>query len=97
MTDHTPHPVPDGRIEVNGATYMADAEGALVPVELIKAETLLEDETVRKIMRYAMELSEQVARFKAHTFDDIGALDAILDQERRDEGRAQGQQDPDHP
>lgn len=81
MTDHTPHPVPDGRIEVNGATYMADAEGALVPVELIKAETLLEDETVRKIMRYAMELSEQVARFKAHTFDDIGALDAILDQE----------------
>lgn len=81
MTDHTPHPVPDGRIEVNGKTYMADAKGALVPVELIKAETLLEDETVRKIMRYAMELSEQVARFKAHTFDDIGALDAILDQE----------------
>lgn len=54
MTDHTPHPVPDGRIEVNGKTYMADAKGALVPVELIKAETLLEDETVRKIMRYAM-------------------------------------------
>ena len=41
MTDR--HPIPDGRTEINGRAYMADAKGALVPVELIKPQHLLED------------------------------------------------------
>jgi hypothetical protein len=41
----------------------------------------LQDELVRKIMGYAMALSDQVARFKAHTFDDISSFEALLDQE----------------
>ena len=74
-------PLPDGRTVMNGRTYMADAKGALVPIDLIRPEVLLEDETVRKIVGYAVDLSEQVGRFKQHTFDDLGAFEAILAQE----------------
>lgn len=81
MTEHTPAPIPSGRVTVDGVDYLADAKGALVPVSLIKPQHLLQDEMVRKIMGYAVALSEQVARFKAHTFDDIGAFEALLDQE----------------
>lgn len=73
--------VPDGRQEINGAPYMADAKGSLVPVSLIRPEHLLEDETVRKIVGYALDLSDQVARFKQHTFDDLSDFEAILAQE----------------
>lgn len=81
----TPEPqtprVPDGRFELNGKPYMADAKGGLKPVEMIKAQDLLQDEVTRKIVGYALELSDQIARFKEHTFDDIGGFDAILEQE----------------
>ncbi|MDK3072735.1 DUF3164 family protein [Sedimentitalea sp. JM2-8] len=80
-SDFTPAPIPDGRIVVNGRTYMGDGRGGLIPVELIRAENLLEDETVRKIMGYAVALSEQVSRFKGHAFEDVGAFEAILAQE----------------
>ena len=65
-----PTPLPDGRTVVNGRSYMADAKGALVPIEMI-----------RKIVGYAVDLSAQVGRFKQHTFDDLGAFEAILAQE----------------
>jgi len=81
MSEHTPMPIPDGRVEVGGKTYMPDTKGNLVPVELIAPATQLEDETVRKIIGYAMALSEQVARFKGHTFEDLGAFEALLAQE----------------
>jgi len=81
MTEHTPLPIPDGRVDVGGKTYMPDAKGNLVPVELVTAAAQLEDETVRKIIGYAMALHEQVARFKGHTFEDLGALEALLAQE----------------
>lgn len=76
-----PHPIPDGKIMANGKTYMADAKGALVPVELVKAEILLEDEVVRKIMGYATALSSQVSRFKGHAFEDISGFESLLEQE----------------
>jgi len=83
MTDQTPipAPIPDGRIHVNGRDYMPDAKGTLTPVEMIKAQHLLQDEVVRKIIGHAVELSAQIARFKGHTFDDIGGFDALLEQE----------------
>ncbi len=76
-----PAPIPNGRIIANGKTYMADAKGALVPIELVKPEDQLQDETVRKILGYAVALSEQVSRFKGHAFEDVGAFEAILSQE----------------
>lgn len=79
MSEHLP--TSDGRQMIGGKPYMADAKGALVPVDLIRAEDLLEDETVRKIVGYAQALSDQISRFKAHTFDDLGSFEAILAQE----------------
>ncbi|APE43631.1 hypothetical protein BOO69_09550 [Sulfitobacter alexandrii] len=81
MTNFTPAPIPDGRKDIEGRTYMGDGKGGWQPIETIKAQHLLEDETVRKIVGYAKALSGQVARFKEHTFDDIGAFEAILAQE----------------
>lgn len=77
----TPVPIPDGRVDLAGRSYMSDARGNLVPVDLVKPQHLLEDETVRKVMGYAVALSEQVARFKAHVFEDLGALESLLAQE----------------
>lgn len=78
MTKFEPAPLPSGRTEIGGRAFMNDARGGFTPVEFVKAADQLEDETVRKIMGHAIALSEQVARFKEHTFDDIGDFDAIL-------------------
>ena len=66
---------------INGKEYMPDAKGNLVPVEMIKPADKLEDETVRKIMEFARDLSDQIARFKGHTFEDLGSFEALLRQE----------------
>ncbi|KAF0674430.1 DUF3164 family protein [Profundibacterium mesophilum] len=79
MSDHPT--TDDGRITLSGREYLADAKGALVPVDLIRPADLLEDETVRKIMSFATALSDQIARFKGHTFEDLGAFEALLAQE----------------
>jgi len=73
--------IDDGVQVLNGKQYMADAKGNLVPLELVKPQDKLEDETVRKIFGYAVPLSDQLARFKGHTFTDLGELDALLIQE----------------
>jgi Protein of unknown function (DUF3164) len=65
---HTP--IPEG--------YMADAKGRLVPINLVKGIDLLEDQMVHKIMGYADGLNQQIARFKGHTFDDIGTFLDLL-------------------
>lgn len=71
----------DGVTLINGKPCMLDAKGRWTPLELIKAQHKLEDETVRKIMRYAHDLSAQISRFRGHTMTDLGEFDAILDQE----------------
>lgn len=80
-SDFTPAPIPAAIAAVDGKPFMYDGKGNLVPVGLVKAQHLIEDQLVRKIMGYAVALSEQVARFKAHTFDDIGGYEALLAQE----------------
>ncbi len=80
-SDFTPAPIPDGRVTLEGREYMSDAKGNLVPVKMIKPQAMLQDELVRKVMGYALALSGQVARFKEHTFDDIGGFEALLAQE----------------
>jgi hypothetical protein len=68
-------------IELEGKQYLRDAKGALMPVETIKAQHRLEDETVRKVMFFARALEDQIARFKAHTFEDLNAFQSLLEQE----------------
>lgn len=73
--------LPPGCMEVGGRTYMPDAKGNLVPRDLVAAQTQLEDETVRKIMSHARDLSSQIGRFRGHTMTDLGELDALIAQE----------------
>lgn len=79
-TSFSPAPIPDGTIEANGNRYMPDARGALVPLEMIKPADKLQDEAVRKVMGFAVALSEQIERFKVHTMADLAALDDLLAQ-----------------
>jgi len=66
---------------INGTDYMTDAKGSLVPINLIKPVDKLEDDIVRKIMKYATDLNAQITRFRGHTMTDLGEFDALLDQE----------------
>lgn len=74
-------PVTDASIEMEGQRYMRDGRGCLMPLDLVRPQDLLQDEMVRKIAHFAKELSDQIARFKGHTMDDIGAFDALLEAE----------------
>jgi hypothetical protein len=74
-------PLPSPEIDVGGTAYMRDGKGNLVPKSAVKPMDLLMDETVRKIMGFGIPLSSQVARFKAHSFDDIAALASLMAQE----------------
>jgi hypothetical protein len=71
----------EGIVMVNGKPYMPDAKGKLVPVEMIKAQHKLEDETVRKVIAFARDLSAQIGRFRGHTMTDLGEFDALLEQQ----------------
>ena len=83
--------VDDGVITIEGVAHMRDGRGALIPVALIKPTDKLIDQTVRTIMGYAIPLSAQVSRFKEHTFDDLGALEALLQEKYGARlGRAKG-------
>lgn len=71
----------DGVLDIAGKPYMADAKGSLVPLEMVKPMDKLQDELVRKVMGFARDLSAQIGRFRGHTFEDIGSLEALLAQE----------------
>lgn len=80
-----------GQIELMGDLYMKDAGGRLVPVEVVKPEDQLQDQTVRGLIGYAVELSAQIARFRGHTFDDIAtALDLMAEKYNAKRGGAKG-------
>lgn len=67
--------------EVGGKQYMTDAKGNLVPLAMVKTTDKLMDEEVRKLIVFARDLSEQMARFKGHCFDDVNSLQALFTQE----------------
>ena len=88
MTDNDPllgHPACDAAaaaiVTVGEERYMRDARGALVPLDLVRPQDQLMDEVVRRVVHYAEELSAQIGRYRAHTMDDLGAFDALLEAE----------------
>lgn len=78
MTAFQPAMIPSGRQTVDGREYMENAEGGLTPVALVKPQDQLQDDLVRSEIGFFIALSEQVGRFKAHLFDNIGAFEALL-------------------
>lgn len=73
--------VPSGRREIDGSLYWANADGGLIPDAAVKTADKLQDELVRKIIGFAVPLSEQVVRFRQHSFDDVDDFVALLEQE----------------
>lgn len=74
-------PWSDGIITMGEKQYMEDAKGSLIPLGLVKPADKLIDETVRKCIHFAKELSAQIGRFKGHTYEDVCALQALIAQE----------------
>lgn len=70
-----------GRADVHGQPFMVDGRGALVPETVVKAQDKLQDDLVRKIVGFAVPLSEQIARFREHCLEDVDGFVALLDQE----------------
>lgn len=68
----------DPVLEIGGRPFMADAGGRLVPLDLVKPEHKLEDQAVRKIVSYALDLNARISRFRGHTFDDISTFVDLL-------------------
>ena len=67
-----------GILELDGERYMRDARGRLTPIDMVRPQDQLQDEMVRRIVGFAEDLSAQIARFRGHTMDDIGAFDELL-------------------
>lgn len=63
-------PVPDG--------YVMDGKGRLVRVRDMKPQQALEDQMVRKVLGFAVELANQIRRFRNHVFADAEAFQALL-------------------
>lgn len=63
---------------IDGKLFWIDHQGSYIRDELVKPKDKLEDQTVRKIIRYARDLAAQMARFKGHTTADLDALDALV-------------------
>lgn len=83
--------MPTGITEVGDDSYMKDAKGKLVPVELVKAEDKLTDEIVRRVIGQAKALNEHLSTFKATCFEELGDFDAMLLQEYKvEKGGAKG-------
>ncbi len=68
----------EGITEINGRQFMVNGKGGFDPVDAVKDQYKLEDQTVRKIFDFAEKLNAQVSRFRGHTASDLMALDAIL-------------------
>ncbi len=85
MTNHetqfTPHPIPDGIVEMDGNAYMRDGTGDLRAVENISPAKKLRDEMVRREFGFGLALHYQVARFKGHLMTNLGNFDALMEQE----------------
>ncbi|MEM6726903.1 MAG: DUF3164 family protein [Pseudomonadota bacterium] len=77
----TPAPIPSPEVTFEGKVYWRDSNGGLVPSTQVKAQDKLIDEAVRKVMGYAVALSDQIGRFKGHTWDDILSVKEMIFQE----------------
>lgn len=63
--------VTPGRVELSGKTYMPDAKGSLVPIELVKDEHRLQDDLVRELFAEAARVSDQLRAFKLKAFSEV--------------------------
>jgi hypothetical protein len=70
--------LPPGVVLVDGARYMKDAKGVLTPIEVVREQSKLEDQTVRRLFAAALELNTAMVAFKAAAFDDLDSFAELL-------------------
>jgi len=68
----------EGITILNGRKFMINSKGGFDPIDNVKAQHKLEDQTVRGVIAFAKDLSAQIARFREHSFADLAALDALM-------------------
>lgn len=66
---------------INGRECMIDAKGHPMPLANVAPADKLQDELVRKIMGFAIDLSARISRFRDHTMGDLCGFDDLLAQE----------------
>ena len=77
MSDQLTLPVSSREIP---AGYVEDAKGRFVTEASIRPVQQLEDQMVRKVLGYAVELHNQIQRFKGHVFADTGAYMSLAEE-----------------
>ena len=68
----------EGISVLNGREFMINAKGGLDPIDNVKPQHKLQDQTVRSCIAHALALNAQLTRFRGHTAADLAALDSIL-------------------
>lgn len=61
--------------------YMANADGALMPIEKVKPQHLSEDKLVRDLIGSAREISAQLTKFKDIAMSDVQEFRAMIARE----------------
>lgn len=71
--------------------YVMDAKGRMVPANTVRPQERLEDQMVRACVGFAINLANELRRFRAHVFADVETFLATLREEYQVEKRgAQG-------
>jgi hypothetical protein len=68
-------------VEVNGNPCLMDRHGSYIPLENVKATDKMEDQLVRGIFGYAIDLNAQISRFRNHCEDDIAAHQTLVSEQ----------------
>lgn len=68
-------------VTMEGRPFWRDSRGALVPKRLVGPKDQLIDEVVRRQIHFALDLSDQVARFKTYCFAELAGLMDLLAQD----------------
>lgn len=60
------------------AGWHLDGKGRMVPARLLRAQDGLEDQTVRRILAFAVDLADRISRFRKHTYDNVATFLELL-------------------
>jgi Protein of unknown function (DUF3164). len=70
----------DGVVTIEGKRYYQNEDGALIPESLVKPADKLEDDSVRKMIGFAQDISDQITRFKEHSFEDFFTAVSLINE-----------------
>ena len=60
------------------AGFAVNSKRFMIPREVMRDADRLEDDVVRRILAYGLDLANQIGRFRAHTFDDLATFLDLL-------------------